>query len=114
MTIIHSDFHAKPMKKSRNAPQKKQEKTPESSSASFLEQAEVCREQARDAAKLKRFRAAIGLFVTAANLCRHARKNAVTQQKIDHEIMELATRKLEQIDVEMATYSELARVSEKV
>lgn len=110
MTIIQSDFRTKTMK---NAPRKRREKEPESSSASFLEQAEVCREQARDAAKLKRFRAAIGLFLTAANLCRHARKSAVTEQKIDHEVMELATQKLEQIDIEMATYSELARVSEK-
>jgi hypothetical protein len=72
---------------------------------SFLDQAEVCREQARDAARMKRFRAAIGLFLTAANLCRHARNAAVT----DNEVLDLANERLEQIDLEMATYTELAK-----
>jgi hypothetical protein len=73
--------------------------------SSFLEQAEVCCEQARDAARIKRFRAAIGLFLTAANLCRHARNAAIA----DHDVLDLANERLEQIDIEMATYTELAK-----
>lgn len=74
---------------------------------SFLEQAEVCREQARDAANLKRFHAALGLFATAATLCRHA----VT---LEHDAV--ATRsiqeRLRQIELEATTYYELARSRE--
>ncbi len=81
----------------------------------LLEQAEVCREQARDAARLKRFRAAIGLFVTAANLCRHARTKAVDNTTgLDDAILNLATERLAQIDVEMATYTELARSHQRI
>jgi len=76
----------------------------------LLEQAEVCREQARDAARLKRFRAALGLFVTAANLCRHALTKAGDEKTgLDNAVLALATERLSQIDVEMATYTELAR-----
>ncbi len=80
---------------------------------SFLEQAEVCREQARDAARLKRFRAALGLFVTAANLCRHARKSAGADAA-NAEVFDLASLRLEQIDLEMATYTELARSHDRL
>ena len=76
---------------------------------SCLEQAEICREQARDAARLKRFRAAFGLFSTAAALCRHA----FTIQGADENFKSLATDRLQQIDVEMATYAELARSLER-
>lgn len=71
---------------------------------SFLEQAEVCREQARDAARLKRFRAALGLFRTALNLCRHAEK---TGESDDTRL--LAAERITQIDVEFAAYAEFAR-----
>ena len=77
-------------------------------SHSFLEQAEVCREQAREAARLKRFGAALGLFATAATLCRHAETietDASTASQINDRVR--------QIDVEAATYSELARSMER-
>ncbi len=76
---------------------------------SFLEQAEVCREQARDAARLKRYRAALGLFSTAAALCKHAR----SMDSCDECTRELARERLEQIDMEAATYVELARAMER-
>lgn len=76
--------------------------------SSFLEQAEVCREQARDAASLKRFYAALGLFATAATLCRHA----VTLEA-DASASLLIKERLQQIEVEAATYYELARSIEK-
>jgi hypothetical protein len=72
---------------------------------SCLEQAEICREQARDAARLKRFSAAFGLFSTAAALCRHT----FSFQEADESAKSLATDRLHQIDIEMATYAELAR-----
>lgn len=77
-------------------------------SLSFIEQAEVCRAQARDAARLKRFRAALGLFRTALNLCRHAEKTGET-----NESRLLAAEKIEQIDLEFATYNEMARSLER-
>ncbi|HEX8463374.1 MAG TPA: hypothetical protein VF627_02040 [Abditibacterium sp.] len=72
---------------------------------SCLQQAEICREQARDAARLKRFHAAFGLFSTAAALCRHV----FTTKEADEITKNLATERLHQIDIEMATYAELAR-----
>ena len=80
----------------------------EKAANSFLEQAEVCREQARDAANLKRFHAALGLFATAATLCRHA----VTLET-DASATLLIQDQLQQIEVEAATYYELARSREK-
>ena len=77
-------------------------------SLSFLEQAEVCREQARDAARLKRFRAALGLFRTALNLCRHAEKTGETD-----DTRLLAAEKIVQIDVEFAAYAEFARSADR-
>ena len=74
---------------------------------SVLQQAEICREQARDAARLKRFRAAFGLFSTAAALCRHV----FTLKENDENTKNLAAECLHQIDIEMATYAELARAS---
>ena len=75
---------------------------------SFLEQAEVCREQAHEAARLKRFGAALGLFVTAATLCRHA-GTIETDSTTGFEINDC----LRQIELEAATYSELARSMER-
>lgn len=75
---------------------------------SFLEQAEVCREQAREAARLKRFGAALGLFATAATLCRHA----ATLESDARTGFDIADR-LRQIDLEAATYAELARSMER-
>lgn len=76
---------------------------------SFLEQAEVCREQAREAARLKRFGAALGLFATAATLCRHV-KSIETDARACSQIDD----RLRQIDLEAATYSELARATQKL
>lgn len=75
---------------------------------SFLEQAEVCREQAREAARLKRFGAALGLFATAASLCRHA-TTIGTDVSTGFEINDC----LRQIELEAATYFELARSLER-
>ena len=80
----------------------------EKAASSFLEQAEVCREQARDAANLKRFHAALGLFATAATLCRHA----VTLEN-EASVTLLIKDRLQQIEVEAASYYELARSREK-
>lgn len=76
---------------------------------SFLEQAEVCREQARDAVRLKRFRAALGLFSTAAALCRRVK----TTQEADEATRLLADERLQQIDIETATYTEMMTSMEK-
>lgn len=76
---------------------------------SFLEQAEVCREQARDAARLKRFRAALGLFSTAAALCRRVKAEPNT----DEATLLLADERLHQIDLESATYTELLNTLSK-
>lgn len=76
-------------------------------SVSCLLQAEICREQARDAARLKRFRAAFGLFSTAAALCRHV----ASVVENDEGTRRLAAEQLHQIDLEMATYAEYARAA---
>lgn len=76
---------------------------------SFLEQAEVCREQARDAARLKRFRAALGLFSTAAALCKHA----CAMEACDECTRALANERLAQIDIEAAAYADLVRAMER-
>ena len=80
----------------------------EKAPGAFVEQAEVCREQARDAASLKRFRAALGLFATAATLCRHA----VTLET-DASATLIIKDRLQQIEVEAAGYYELVRSMEK-
>lgn len=74
-----------------------------------LEQAEICREQARDAARLKRYSAALGLFSTAAALC----KRASGYQEADDVVKATASDRLRQIDMEMATYADLARAVER-
>jgi hypothetical protein len=73
---------------------------------SYLMQAEVCREQARDAVRLKRWKAAYGLFTTAIALCNRAATmggDACTEAK----------EVLRQMQTEMAMYSELARSMDK-
>lgn len=79
----------------------------ENAPGSFVEQAEVCREQARHAASLKRFHAALGLFATAATLCRHA----ATLEGDASVTLQIKDR-LQQIELEAATYYELARLRE--
>ena len=72
----------------------------------YLKQAEVCREQAHDAVRLKRWKAACGLFATAIALCNRAAGlggDACTEAK----------EVLRQMQAEMATYSELARSMDK-
>ena len=76
---------------------------------SCLEQAEICREQARDAVRLKRFRAALGLFSTASALCRRAS----VFQGADEAVRTMAVDRLRQIEMEMATYAELVRSLER-
>ena len=72
----------------------------------FLEQAEVCREQAHDAVRMKRFKAACGLFSTAIALCNRA-------VAMGGEACTEAKETLRQMQMEMATYSELARSMER-
>ena len=96
-----------------------------------LQQAEICREQAQEAARLKRFKAARGLFATAIALCQNAlnalstrRKERVTENVPAHtqnpgdDAMitadDAALRAyLQQLNIEMATYSDLARSMER-
>jgi len=73
---------------------------------SCLQQAEVCREQARDAVRLKRWKAAYGLFTTAIALCNRA-------ATIGGDACTEAKDALRQMQIEMATYGELARSMEK-
>lgn len=72
-----------------------------------LEQAEVCREQAREAASLKRFRSALGLFATASALCRHVESNG------DEAQIALAQERLQSLSIESTTYGELARAARR-
>ena len=91
----------------RRAEKKKAHDPAESASyKEFLEQAEVCREQAHDAARLKRYKAACGLFATAIALCNRA-------IAIGGEACTEARDVLHQMQMEMATYVELARSMER-
>ncbi len=75
--------------------------------STFLQQAEVCREQAREAARLKRFRSALGLFATASALFRHVSSNGSETER------GVASEQLSSLALEMATYSDLARTSHR-
>lgn len=68
----------------------------------WLDQAEVCREQARIAAGMKRFKAARGLFSTAIALCRQAMARG-------GEANPEAKDRLRQLDTEMLAYTELSK-----
>lgn len=72
----------------------------------FLEQAEVCREQAHNAVRLKRFKAACGLFTTAIALCNRA-------VAMGGEACTDAKDALRHMQMELATYSELSRSMER-
>ena len=71
-----------------------------------LAQAEICREQARIAASLKRFKAARGLFSTAIALCRQA-------MLLGGEACSDAKDRLRQLNDEMLAYAELAKSMER-
>lgn len=71
-----------------------------------LEQADICCEQARAAASLKRFTAARGLFNTAVALCQRA-------VALDGVARAEAEGRLRQLHSEMSVYSELARSKER-
>lgn len=77
--------------------------------ATCLEQAEICREQARDAVRLKRFKAALGLFSTASALC----KRAYGFQDADDQVRAAAFDAMCQIDSEVATYAEFFQSMER-
>jgi hypothetical protein len=68
----------------------------------YMEEAEICCEHARIAGRQRRYRAAIGLFTTAATLYRHA-------GAIDGVSYPAIEERLRHIDTEMSAYSELAR-----
>lgn len=67
-----------------------------------LEQAEICSDQARQAARMRRYKAARGLFSTASQLYRRAIELAGGA-------LPEALERLHQIDVEAAAYTELDR-----
>lgn len=75
-----------------------------STGASCLQQARTCREQAREAIQLKRFRAAMGLFATATALCRRAQQ----LQEADDQTLASAAIELREIATEVSTYREFA------
>ena len=68
----------------------------------LIEQADVCCREARLAARMKRLRAACGLFETALSLLRHA-------VQLGGAIKNEATERLSQISTEAAIYAELCR-----
>lgn len=68
----------------------------------FIEQADICCEQARSAALKKRFTAALGLFRTAQSLYNRA-------IAIGGEACAEARERLQNLSVEIASYAELAR-----
>ncbi len=109
VTAYQPRFESSQIPPSGDSKPRIQSKAPryEEAASSFLEQAEVCREQARAAASLKRFHAALGLFATAATLCRHA----VTLEA-DASATLLIQDQLQQIEIEAASYYELARSRE--
>ena len=104
-----------------------------------LQQAEICREQAQEAARMKRFKAARGLFATAIALCQSAlsacaarnkeraprnsdeTRSAIergTEEKLSDDAILNADDAaiqayLQQLNIEMATYSDLARSMER-
>lgn len=78
-----------------------------------LEQAEICREQARAAARLKRFKAARGLFATAISLCQRALGLKTNGPAPAAGQTDEAQEYLRQLTMEMSTYSELAKSMER-
>lgn len=86
--------------------------------AACLVQARICREQAQEAARLKRFKAAVGLFQTAISLCQRAvslRKSvppsdsAPTEADSGADGDGEARAYLQVLAVELNAYDELAR-----
>ncbi|MBV9468206.1 MAG: hypothetical protein JO316_03010 [Abitibacteriaceae bacterium] len=67
-----------------------------------LEQAELCCEQARQAARARRFKAACGLFTTASDLYRRA-------LNLDSASYPAVENRLRAIEVEINTNTELAK-----
>jgi hypothetical protein len=68
----------------------------------YMQQAEICCEQARAAAQLKRLKAACGLFATAQALLTRA-------VSLGGDACSEARERLNSISAEMATYCELAK-----
>ena len=96
-----------------------------------LQQAEICRTQAQEAARMKRFKAARGLFATAIALCQSALSACAARNKERKSEIALDASEnlsgdailegddaaiqayLQQLNIEMATYSDLARSMER-
>ena len=83
-----------------------------------LAQARICREQAQEAARLKRFKAAVGLFQTAISLCQRAVSLRKSAPPTDLAPVEAdsgadgdgeARAYLQVLAVELSAYDELAR-----
>jgi hypothetical protein len=84
-----------------------------------LHQAEICREQAQEAARLKRFKAARGLFQTAIALCQRAmglRRSTLHSSgpaEASAPPEDGLSSYLQVLTVEMTTYADLARSLER-
>jgi hypothetical protein len=71
----------------------------------YLEQAGVCCEQARQAATMRRMRAACGLFGTAIALYRHILQTGAA--RIDEPMRQQIEENLRQVEQEVALYQML-------
>lgn len=72
--------------------------------ADRLREAAVCGEQAREAARIKRWHAASGLFSTAIALCRQAEQVSADEQERAETLL-----LLHQLTQELSVYAELTR-----
>ena len=103
-------------KKPRPAAQPAPAELPADEYSACLTQARICREQAQEAARLKRFRAAVGLFQTAISLCQRAvslRKSPAfpaTEPSAEAPPGDGEAREyLQVLAIELSTYDELMR-----
>ena len=111
MNIEDAPLAAAPSKRSRRSKRNKaaaQAPIVSSEYRDFLEQAEICREQARNAARMKRWKAARGLFDTAIGLCQRALGLRPGSDERNE-----AQEYLQQLTMEVSTYSELANSKER-
>ncbi len=103
--VVRSSVHKRKTRGDRKR-RRNREPAPCGECADCLWQAEICCEQARAAARLKRLHAACGLFATAQSLLTRA---IASSGDACVEACEDAREKLKNIASEMATYADLAR-----
>ena len=92
---------------SENRPSNRLVKAEEDAIKLYLEQAEICCEQARQATRFRRFEAARGLFATAVALC--GRALAATGVNGSSASNQQLQQQVERISSEMAAHTLLAR-----